>query len=432
MRWSARSVARSSGGDESDERPAPGRRFRVVPPAITPVYASDVIEGVAGHLGGRGLEGFRTAVRDLLHARVAGTYTSYRRALGACLLELAGVADGDRTLVLVPAFCSADIPDAVEGVGFDVRRYDVDDETLAPDIASLESRPVEDALAAVVVNPLGFGSPMDDVVELCAERDAFVVETLGYALGTEYRGRRLGSFGDCAVLNFQQGKPIPVGGGMVVSRRPDVEFGDAGRPPVAPNVLALSGYAAFSRPRPYYLFKRLSGLLDARGAGTGRPTTHPESKDSVRYRRPFATMSDFQGAVGSRVLGRLDADRRARARTARFYDDAFEDCPGVRRFRSIDGLAKNQYVRYPLLVESTEHRDAARRRLLAAGIHATTLYDWPPIDAGRFPGAASVQRGILTLPTHPYVDARDRRNVVDVVRRTVADGGPVDATRDDE
>jgi dTDP-4-amino-4,6-dideoxygalactose transaminase len=398
------------------DRSVTRRRGRLVPPAVTPVGLDDVAAGILGQLRGGGRDRFRRDLETLLDAESAATYTSFRRALAACFHELAAGAPDDRRAVLLPAFCSSDFPDAVEGVGLTPVRYDVDPGTLAVDAASLASALGADTLAVVAVNVLGYASPMDELAQRCADRDVALVEALGYALGTEYEGAPLGTYGDCAVVNFQQGKPIPVGGGMVLGQDPALSFDDAGRPAVDPNVAALSGYATLSRPRAYYVYSRAKHLLERAGMWGDRATTHPESKFDVAYDPPFATPSDFQGTVAHRVFGRLADHRRQRARTAEFYREALSSCPRVEFVEPVAGLAPLQHVRFPLLAATTDLRDRLRTALVEAGVQATTLYDWPTIDPDQFPGAAHLQRHILTLPTHPYVDARDRQLVVDTVR----------------
>lgn len=405
--------------DETEPRGRPhDRRWRLVAPAITPLRATDVLAGLAGQSSGGHREGFRNDICAFLDAESAATYTSFRRALGACLHELA--ASDDRNGVLVPAFCSSDYPEAIEGVGLDARRYDVDDRTLAIDLDSIEADAVEDAAVLVAVNVLGYGSPMEKVVAFCETHDLRLVEALGYALGTEYEGQRLGTFGDRAVLNFQQGKPIPVGGGMVVSQDELLAVTDEGRPAVGPNVGSLAGYGLLSHPRLFPLYRRVAAQLDRFGGG-GRVTTHPESKTDIDYADPHATMSDFQGAIARRVFRRLGDHRHQRARTARFYGESLADCEHVDHLRPVPGISNLQHVRFPLLVDDEALRGRLKRALRDAGIETSRLYDWPVLEASEYPGAARLQRRILTLPTHPYVDERDRRLVVEVVREVVAD-----------
>jgi dTDP-4-amino-4,6-dideoxygalactose transaminase len=414
----ARTDTDDRGAIPSERAPASvdARRLRRLAPAVTPLGVDDVVAGLSGQRAGTGRDEFRAEIAGFLDATSTGTYTSFRRALCACLLTLSAADDEDRTDVLVPAFCSSDFPEAIDGAGLNAVRYDVDPTSLALDPDAAAAKTDADTLALVSVNVLGYGSEMDRIASHCEAADVFLVEALGYAVGAAYDGERLGTFGDCSVLNFQQGKPIPVGGGMVASRDPALEFADDGREQVAPNVAALSGYAALGRPRPYYCYSQVKGLLDRFGGSTTRHSTHPESKFDVPYAPPFATMSDFQGTIGRRVFRRREADRRRRERTATAYAAELADCPHVDRVRPVDGLTEHQHVRYPLLVDDPAVRDEIAAALDDLGVEASPLYDWPPIEPERFPGAARLQREILTLPTHPYVDADDRRRIARTVR----------------
>lgn len=399
------------------------RRFRRLAPAITPISAADVAAGLAGHRRGTGREAFLNDITEFLGATSTGTYTSFRRAFCACLSVLSEADDADRNDVLIPAFCSADFPEALDGAGLCAVRYDIDPDSLALDSELLTEPPGDDTLALVAVNVLGYSSEMERIEAYCETHDIYLIEALGYGIGSAYRGNRLGTFGDCSVLNFQQGKPIPVGGGMVASRNEEVAFTDDGREPVSPNVTAVSGYAALGHPRAYYLYSRVKALRDRVTESTARHSTHPESKFDVPYAPPFATISDFQATIASRVFERIERDRRQRERTANEYATELADCPHVGRIRPVDGLTEHQHVRYPLTVGDPDLRDQIAAALSTAGVASSVLYDWPPIDADRFPGAARLQHQILTLPTHPYVDAADRRRILRTIRTVAENAG---------
>lgn len=394
-----------------------GRPFHLLPPAMTPLTGRDIAAGLVGQIRGEGRAAFRREIASFLSGESAATYSSFKRALADCFRELK--RETDRNTVLIPAFCSSDFKKSIEGVGLEIDRYDITTDTLSADVDSLASQLDSDTLAVVVVNVLGYGSPMDEIRNRSADEEVKIVEALGYALGSAYRNRPLGTFGDCAVINFQQGKPIPVGGGMVVSQDRSLEFSDVGRSPAEPNVTKLTGYAALSRPRPYYAYQGLKTVAEQVGFENIRPTTHPASKFGVDYEPPFLTMSNFQGTIGRRVFRRREADRRHRERSAHDYATAVASIPGVSSPKPHADLSKVQHVRFPLIAESEQLRDRLQPALEAIGVHATTLYDWPILDMETYPHAGRLQRQILTLPTHPGVDVTDRQRIVRAIEATV-------------
>ena len=89
----------------------------------------------------------------------------------------------------------------------------------------------------------------------------------------------------------------------------------------------------------------------------------------------------------------------------------------------VDGLSEHQHVRFPLVAESETIRDDLCVALEDAGIGASKLYEWPPLAANRFPTASRLKRRTITLPTHPFVDERDRRTAVRAVRAVLGRSG---------
>jgi CDP-6-deoxy-D-xylo-4-hexulose-3-dehydrase len=89
--------------------------------------------------------------------------------------------------------------------------------------------------AIMMAHTLGNPFDLDLVTRLCREHDLLLVEDACDALGSTYRGRRVGSFGDTATVSFYPAHHITTGeGGAVFSTRPLVtrqveSFRDWGR-----------------------------------------------------------------------------------------------------------------------------------------------------------------------------------------------------------
>ena len=73
--------------------------------------------------------------------------------------------------------------------------------------------------AVVVVHLYGNPAKMDEICAICAEHNIPLIEDAAEALGSEYKGRKCGLFGDFGALSFNGNKIITTsGGGMLICR----------------------------------------------------------------------------------------------------------------------------------------------------------------------------------------------------------------------
>lgn len=72
--------------------------------------------------------------------------------------------------------------------------------------------------AVIVVHLYGLSADMDNIVELCTKHNVVLIEDAAESLGTYYKGKHTGTFGDYGVFSFNGNKIITTsGGGMLVS-----------------------------------------------------------------------------------------------------------------------------------------------------------------------------------------------------------------------
>lgn len=71
--------------------------------------------------------------------------------------------------------------------------------------------------AVAVVHLYGTPAKLDEIMEICAEHNVPLIEDAAEGLGGEYKGKKLGSFGEYGILSFNGNKIITTsGGGMLV------------------------------------------------------------------------------------------------------------------------------------------------------------------------------------------------------------------------
>ncbi len=95
----------------------------------------------------------------------------------------------------------------------DYDTWNMDPEALE---AAFEKYP--EVKAVLVVHLYGLSADMDPIVELCKKHNVTLIEDAAESLGTTYKGKHTGTFGDYGIFSFNGNKIITTsGGGMLVS-----------------------------------------------------------------------------------------------------------------------------------------------------------------------------------------------------------------------
>jgi perosamine synthetase len=163
--------------------------------------------------------------------------------------------------------------------------------TLAPDKAELRITPKTRAIIAG--NSNGHPAPWSDFRDLADRRGLILIEDSTEAIGSVYKGARVGSFGDCAVFDFSQPGPITCGeGGMIVTDDEDIA-------------------STLRRLRSHRPDERSSVVIST----------------SAPYQ---AAMSDVAAALGLAQLRRIDEILARRKRVERWYYEYVKSFEGIK------------------------------------------------------------------------------------------------------
>lgn len=398
---------------------------RRVPPAYTPL-SFGAIAGAATAAAGRSRHApdeFRRLLCQRYEADDALLLDSGTHALELAM-RLAVRVSREAALVALPAYTCYDVATAAVGAGVRIVLYDVDPNTLAPDLESL-GRAFEVGARVAMVSPL-YGIAVDwDAVESAATPfGAVVIEDAAQGYGSEWRSRALGSLGRISVLSFGRGKgwtgglggALLVRGGITLDTDDDPSF----RPPRAPafaGLLAASGQWALSRPALF-------------GVAASVPWLR---LGETRYHVPDPPRSLPRGAVvllqrTRELAARESAVRRGNgAALLNEIADADNGLSGAAKPIRPSPLGTAGYLRFPLRLRAglEGFADPARARSLgAAGAYPTTLDGLAavrermvePASQHRWPGADELVRELVTVPTHSQLTPADHREIVQLLR----------------
>ncbi|MFZ0662774.1 MAG: DegT/DnrJ/EryC1/StrS family aminotransferase [Acidobacteriaceae bacterium] len=191
-----------------------------------PLSAPDIteaeIEAVAAVLRtprlslGPRLEEFQQAMAQYIGAPHAVAVSSGTAGLHLCIRAL-NIGEGDE--VIVPSFTFIAAANAIRYERATPVFVDIDAVTLNLDPAKIEAAITPRTRAILAVHTFGVPADIEAILAIAERHKLLVIEDACEAIGAEYQGRRVGTFGDAAVFAFYPNKQITTGeGGMIVTR----------------------------------------------------------------------------------------------------------------------------------------------------------------------------------------------------------------------
>ncbi len=287
-------------------------------------------------------------------AKYCVAVTSGTTALMSALAAL-GIGPGDE--VILPAWTWYACYDAIIAHGALPVFAEVD-ESMNIDPTDIEHRITPQTKVIMAVHILGAAADIDPVLEIARRHKLRLLEDCAQSVGVSYKGRPVGSMGDCGIYSFQVNKTISPGeGGAVITSDPEL----------------------FERATRYHDCGVLRG---GHAKILGRPG-RIEDFSSPQYR-----MSEFTAAVLRAQLRKLDRIvGDFRDKTTR-VTDGIKDLPGIQFRKKNDpggGLGNWVFIN----TKGKEQRD----RFIKA-MHAENI-------------SAAPMGGSAILPISPHIEKKE-------------------------
>lgn len=135
-------------------------------------------------------------------------------------LDSIGITDGD--VVIMPSFTFVATAQAVEMCGGKVVFCDVHPDTFLMDLEDVKRKITDRTKAIMPVHYAGRPCDMDALMEIHEKTGIRIIEDAAHAFGTEYKGRKIGSFGDITCFSFDSIKVITCGDGGALITNDDI------------------------------------------------------------------------------------------------------------------------------------------------------------------------------------------------------------------
>lgn len=309
-----------------------------------------------------------------------------------------GIGPGDE--VITSSLTFAATTNVIVLVGATPIFADIDRETLQIRPEEVEKKITPRTRAILPVHFAGQPVDLDPLMELAKKHKLVIIEDAAHAMGTDYKGKRIGSYGNTAVFSFHPNKNMTTGeGGAVVTFDEEI-------------------YKAVSLLRFHGMDKNAWKRFDK--AGSAR---YDITLPGYKY-----NMMDIQAAMGIHQLKKLEGFIEERTVRANRYQEFFAEIAGVIIPEEVSFPHRHAWHLYTSLIDIealTIGRDQFMQELkdrnIGSGLHYTAVHEfsyyaerfgYKPND---FPETHYVSDRILSLPLFPAMTDQDQEDVIEAV-----------------
>ena len=367
-------------------------------PFTKPTLDEATIQGVVEVLrsgwlaSGPNVHALEKALSEYLGGRIVRTLTSATGGLEVAL-QVCGIGTGDE--VITPAMSFAATPNVIMRVGARPVFVDVDLDTRNIDLNQAEAAITPRTKAIMPVHFSGLPVDMDTLYDLAKRHNLRVIEDAAHAIGSAWKGRKIGSFGDIVSFSFHPNKNMTTIEGGALS------FADSDEA------------KKFDLLRFHGISRDAEGNMDVSVAGG-------------KY-----NLSDVAARVGVGQLPLLDGfNTRRRELVAHYFKHFSTDPACLLPTRGDEGHSWHMFA--PLLpldqlnISRKQFIDTMHQRGLGVGIHYPalhlfSLYRELGYREGDFPNAEKIGRETITLPLFPAMTTEDVERVCAAVRTIIQD-----------
>ena len=355
-------------------------------PIAKPVIGEEEVRAVTEVLrSGKLVQGEKVEEFEKGFSGYVGTKFAMAVSSGTAALQIGlqsmGIQKGDE--VIVPPFTFAATANAVIHCGATPVFTDIDPRTFNIDPGKIGEKVTDKTRAVVCVHLYGQPCEMDPIARLCKSANADLVEDAAQAVGAEYRGRRVGTFGRISAFSFYATKNLTTGeGGMILTGQKDL----------------------------------VEKVRMIRNQGQGEQYRHEIISYNFR-------MTDIQAAIGIEQLKRIAGLNRKRLENAKFLTDSLSSVKGI-EVPFVPRHVKHVFHQYTIKVP--KGRDKLLDYLNKHGVGARVyypepIYMQPPylkmgFQKGLCPVTEDVCRQVLSIPVHPLLTQEELETVAATVR----------------
>lgn len=342
-------------------------------------YVNECLDSTWISSKGKFINEFEKKFAEYLGVEYAASVSNGTVALHVALLAL-GVGPGDE--VIVPTFTYIASVNSITYTGAKPVFVDSDPRHWQMSVNDVKKKINNKTKAILAVHLYGHPCDIDELKKISDEKELFLIEDTAEALGSEFEGKKVGTFGDIATFSFFGNKTITTGeGGMVITN--DRE-----------------------------LYKK---TIHIKGQGLADNREYWHNIIGYNYR-----MTNICAAIGLAQLEYINDVINKKREIAQWYRNELKNLPLV----FLDEVNEKFYSTYwmiSILAENQETRDKIRKHLLQNGVETRPAFN--PVhlmpmylkDDMHFPVAVDLGKRGINLPSYPALNYNDVKSICSII-----------------
>jgi len=288
------------------------------------------------------------------------------------IIRALGIGEGDEVITTPFSFIAS--ANCILFEGAKPVFVDIDKNTFCVDVDKIEKKITNKTKAILAVDIFSHPCEWDKLKRIAKKHNLYLIEDSAEALGSEYKSRKCGSFGDAGVFAFYPNKQITTGeGGMILTND-----------------------------------KKIADLCKSM-ANQGRKMENEKWLEHIRLGYNYR-LSEINCALGIAQMTRIKEILNKRARVAQLYNKKLKNIEGLEIPYVKSGNKISWFVYVVKLAENLagKKRDKIIKEMAKRGIQCSNYFQTIHLQpfyknefgykAGDFPVAENISERTLALP----------------------------------
>ncbi|WP_343337977.1 UDP-4-amino-4,6-dideoxy-N-acetyl-beta-L-altrosamine transaminase [Terrisporobacter petrolearius] len=349
---------------------------------------------------GPNVKQFEEMVASYVGCKYAVAVSNGTAALHAACFA-AGIKEGDEVITTPMTFAAS--ANCVLYCGGKPVFADINPFTYNIDPKEIEKKITSKTKAIIPVDFTGQAVDLDEIKKIADKYNLLIIEDAAHAIGTKYKGKKVGNISDMTEFSFHPVKTITTGEGGVITTNSKELY----------DKLVLFRTHGITREKEF-LVRKEEG-----------PWYYEQIDLGYNYR-----ITDIQCALGISQLNKLDKFIERRKELVKMYNEELSKIDGIiiQKEEDFSDTARHLYIIKIELekfkVRRKEIFEALQGENIGVNVHYLPIYLQPyykklGYEEGLCPNAEDLYNKMITLPLHANMSDKDLQDVVLAVSKVL-------------